>query len=73
MFLVPLLCGHTVDASLANVQTELVALMRLEACIFLPFNLLVFSRADLVPIALRPTCKAMCSFVFSVGLSVACA
>jgi hypothetical protein len=73
LFLVPLLCGHTVDASLANVQTELVSLMRLEACLFLPFNLLVFSRPDLVPISLRPSCKAMCSFVFSVGLSVACA
>ena len=73
LLLVPLLCGHPIDESLANMQAHLPELMRLELMLFGPFNLLIFSRADLISPDLRPTCKAMLSFVFSVGLGFACA
>lgn len=73
LLLVPLLCGQALDTSLANVYANWLPLMRLELLLFGPFNLLLFSRADLVPVELRPTGKAMLSFLFSIGLSVACA
>ena len=72
LFLVPLLCGHGCDASLANLQHQLPALMRVELMLFGPFNFLIFSNGDLVPLSLRPTCKAMLSFVSSIVLSLAC-
>jgi hypothetical protein len=73
LLLVPLVCGHSFDASMTNMHANWLNLMQLELLLFGPFNLLIFSRADLIPIELRPTVKAMLSFVFSVGLSVACA
>ena len=73
LLLVPLLCGHPVGEALTNMQAHLPELMKLELMLFGPFNLLIFSRADLISPDLRPTCKAMLSFVFSVGLGFACA
>lgn len=72
LLLVPLLCGHGLDASMANVQAHFVELLKLEWLLFGPSNLLLFSRPDLVPPSLRPTCKAMLSFVFSIALCHAC-
>jgi hypothetical protein len=72
LMLVPLLCAHGVEASLSNVHNNLVPLMQLELLLFGPFNLVIFSRDDLIPPELRPTVKAMLSFVFSVGLSASC-
>jgi hypothetical protein len=71
--LVPLLCGHALEASLANVTMHIAALMKLELLLFGPFNLILFSRDDLLPPELRPAFKAILSFVFSAGLSIACA
>ena len=69
--LVPLLCGHAFNAELVDhVVSTFPSLMQLELLLFGPFNLMAFS---LIPPELRPTAKAMLSFVFSVGLSIACA
>ena len=64
LFLVALMTGASVDASIAHMQEVFVAMMLLEAAIFGPFNLLVFFS---IPPEVRPAVKSLLSFVFSIG------
>lgn len=69
LFFVSLLMGHGLEASFSCMVTGLPSLMLLELCIFGPYNLIGFS---LIPPDLRPSAKALASFVFSMYLSLSC-
>uniref|UniRef100_A0A6V4M0M4 Uncharacterized protein n=1 Tax=Prymnesium polylepis TaxID=72548 RepID=A0A6V4M0M4_9EUKA len=68
LVLVPLLLGQGLAASVLNASTGLPSIMLLELCIFGPYNIIGFS---MITPELRPTIKAVLSFIFSVGLSLA--
>jgi len=60
--------GRGLAASVLNASTGLPSIMLLELCIFGPYNIIGFS---MITPELRPTIKAVLSFIFSVGLSLA--
>ena len=69
LFLVPFLTGHGLSDSVATMTENLSSLMLLELQLFGPYNILSFS---CIPFDLRPSIKALFSFVFSVSLSLSC-
>lgn len=66
---VSLLTGHSLDSSFETAQVHLPPLLLLEALIFTPYNLCQFTH---IPAELRPSIKACCSFVFSIGIGLSC-
>ena len=62
--LVPLLTGHSLEASLTALQTGFVSVMLLEASLFMPYNLLAFNS---IPAPLRPPAGALLSALFTIG------
>lgn len=69
LMLVPLLTGHSYAAAVASAVAGLPSLMQLELCIYGPYNLCGFRW---IAPNLRPTAKAMCSFIFGMFLSFSC-
>ena len=64
LLLVPLLTGHSLEASLAGLQTGFVSVMLLEASLFMPYNLFAFNS---IPAPLRPPAGALLSTLFTIG------
>ena len=64
LLLVPLLTGHSLEASLTALQAGFVSVMLLEASLFMPYNLLAFNS---IPAPLRPPAGALLSALFTIG------
>ena len=64
LLLVPLLTGHSLEASLAGLQAGFVSVMLLEASLFMPYNLFAFNS---IPAPLRPPAGALLSTLFTIG------
>ena len=70
---VPVLCGRDVITAVENMQANLPGMLQWEFLLFVPFNIVLFTRSDLVPPEMRPSYKACLSLVFSTVLSLSCA
>mmetsp|Transcript_18754 Transcript_18754/g.60915 ORF Transcript_18754/g.60915 Transcript_18754/m.60915 type:complete len:204 (-) Transcript_18754:133-744(-) len=66
---VSLMTGHSLEDSFETAQIHLPQLLLLEALIFTPYNLCQFTH---IPAEMRPSVKACCSFLFSIGIGLSC-
>ena len=73
LVLVPMLCGRELEPAVEAMQRALPGMLQWEFCLFVPFNIVLFTRSDLVPVDMRPSYKACLSMIFSTILSLSCA